>query len=121
MKRRGMSENLKWRFKIKDILVAAEQIESSISDHDSASSLHEDWESFRAVERNIQIIAEAVKGIPPEVKEEYGKIAWQKIVNMRNFVVHQYNMVDDQLVWEAVREELPKVAEELKKILKRHG
>ena len=79
-----MSEDRKWLMRLDDILKAIKEVEHSIEDHQTADSLYEDIESFRAVERNILIIAEASKHIPEPVKSDVTSVNWSNIVGMRN-------------------------------------
>ena len=109
-----------WFFRIEDMLGAIGEIQNSISDHDNALSFYEDLESFRAVERNIQIIAEASKHIPEGIKAQYADIQWREIINMRNLVVHEYKNVDYEVVWLVVSDKIPIFEEALRFILKDH-
>ena len=64
-------------------------------------------EKIDAVVRNLEIIGEAVKGIPSTITAKYPDIQWQDIVGMRNILVHDYFGVDVQIVWRTVQERLP--------------
>jgi uncharacterized protein with HEPN domain len=71
----------------------------------------------RAVEREIEIIGEAVNRLLknfPEVRIEYGR----QIVNTRNFVIHAYDAVDNVIVWGIVTNHLPNLLKEVEQLLK---
>lgn len=70
----------------------------------------------RAVEREIEIIGEAMSKIlkiNPNISISYARI----IVDLRNKVIHSYDSVDDILIWKIIMKDLPILLEEAKKLL----
>lgn len=59
-----------------------------------------------AVVRNLEIIGEASKNIPADVKEKFPHIPWRDINAMRNKLIHEYFRVDAETVWNVVQFEL---------------
>lgn len=51
--------------------------------------------------RNLQIIGEAARGLPEDVRARAPEIEWPKIVGMRTVLVHGYFDIDTGIVWEA--------------------
>jgi len=70
-----------------------------------------------SVIRRLEIIGEAIGNFPEEVKKEYPHIQWDEISGMRNFLIHEYFGVDFYLVWETVKDDIPKLKEQMKKII----
>ncbi|HTV31949.1 MAG TPA: HepT-like ribonuclease domain-containing protein [Methylocella sp.] len=57
--------------------------------------------------RHLQILGEAARGLPEEVKKLAPGIPWSKIIGMRNILVHGYFEIDTRIVWDAVQRDLP--------------
>ena len=60
-----------------------------------------------AVMRRFEIIGEAVKNIPDNIKTEHPEIQWKQIAGLRDILIHQYFGIDLQLVWRALTEKIP--------------
>lgn len=70
---------------------------------------------FDAVIRNFEIIGEAAKNIPDDIKSQYPDIPWSDMVGMRNILIHGYFGVDDSIVWNTI-ELLSDLVNQIKKI-----
>jgi uncharacterized protein with HEPN domain len=60
-----------------------------------------------AVIRQLEIIGEAVKALPPEFRSKYEPIPWKDIAGMRDMLIHHYFGVDIKTVWGVVENHLP--------------
>ncbi|MFH1947032.1 MAG: DUF86 domain-containing protein [Candidatus Magasanikbacteria bacterium] len=67
--------------------------------------------------RRLEIIGEAVRYIPEEVRKMFPQVPWQKVSDMRNKLIHEYFIIDMELVWEVVKRELPELKKQLVKAL----
>lgn len=70
-----------------------------------------------AVLRRIQIIGEAVKNLPEELRAAHPHVPWRRIAGTRDKVVHDYFGIDLELVWTVVESQLPGLAVEIRAIL----
>jgi len=62
-----------------------------------------------AVLRNIEIIGEATKNLPDDVRARMPGVEWKKIAGMRDWVSHVYFRVDPDIVWDAVENKVPQL------------
>ena len=105
-----------WRDRIRDILDAIEEIQKFTHDMDY-ETFKQDGKSIRAVEMNFIIIGEAANQIPDDIEEKYTRIPWSLMRAMRNRIVHVYFKVDEKLMWDTVKNDLPPLISELEKLL----
>jgi len=74
-----------------------------------------------AVVRNIEIIGEAANQInrmAPDFIAQHPELPWQDMRDMRNIVIHSYFAVDLAIVWKTVKEDLPKLKQQVDHLLK---
>jgi uncharacterized protein with HEPN domain len=71
-----------------------------------------------AVVRNLEIIGEAARNIPQELKSENSDIAWEKMISMRNKVMHEYFGVDEEILWKTIKDDLPDLKEKIASLSK---
>ncbi len=71
--------------------------------------------------RRLEIIGEAVKSVPDEIRLKYKAVPWKKIAGMRDVLIHDYFEVELDLAWEAVKRDLPALKRQIVKIKKDLG
>lgn len=70
-----------------------------------------------AVIRRIEIIGEAVRNIPEELKKKYPEVPWSEAIRTRDKIIHGYFGVDLEITWQIVVEDLPKLKKKIQAIL----
>jgi uncharacterized protein with HEPN domain len=70
-----------------------------------------------AVERKLQILAESLKRLSPELKNNHPEIDWRSITGIRNVLVHDYLGISMHLVWEIVDRDVPILEGQIQAIL----
>ncbi len=71
-----------------------------------------------AVERNLEIIGEAVKNLPVDFKKNCTGIPFKQIAGMRDKLIHDYFGVDYEIVWKTVKDILPIFYKDIEKLIK---
>jgi uncharacterized protein with HEPN domain len=77
----------------------------------------QDDKAMHAVIRAFEIIGEAARQIPDDVRQASPEIQWREITAMRNKLTHEYFGVNTKVVWRTVQEDLPVIISALQKII----
>lgn len=67
-----------------------------------------DFKTVDAVIRNFEIIGEASKNLPRELKDKYSNIPWEEMYRLRNRISHEYFGIDHEILWDIATKHLPK-------------
>lgn len=68
--------------------------------------------------RALEIIGEATKRLPAELREEYPQIPWNGMAGMRDRIIHGYDRVDLHIVWDVVKRDIPELKPKIQRILR---
>lgn len=102
---------------LKDMLSHAEE-SIEILGNTSREELAENRVIQLALTRLMEIVGEAANRVSQETQQEHPKIPWPQIIGMRNRLVHGYDVVDYDLLWDTVTNDLPSLIITLKEIVR---
>ena len=105
-----------WRFRIEDMLEAAERISARMAGV-SREAFLSDTNVSDVVLRNLTVMGEAASHLPTDVAERHHEVPWHEITAIRNIIVHEYFGVDLTIIWDAVQWDLPALVRHLQRIL----
>ncbi len=105
---------------LKDILAAIDSIEGFIAGMD-LETFQADDKTTSAVMRKLEVVGEAVKHMPDEIRQKYSQVPWKEMAGMRDKLIHVYFGVDYRLVWRAIKERVPQIKQEIQRILQDAG
>ncbi len=80
-----------------------------------------DDRTYDAVVRNLQIIGEAVKQIPTDVRAQYPAVEWRKIAGLRDILAHAYFSLENETLWDVVQNKIPELSEQIQLIIRETG
>ncbi len=67
--------------------------------------------------RSLEIIGEAAKHIPDDVRQRYSAIEWRSIAGMRDRLIHGYFGVDYDIVWDVLQNKVPELQQQVAAML----
>ena len=70
-----------------------------------------------AVVRNLEIIGEAVRNLPEEIRAQRPGVDWQKISGLRNILIHEYFGIEITIIWDIVQNKVPVLEEQVSGLL----
>jgi uncharacterized protein with HEPN domain len=101
---------------LEDILLSA-RLAMSYVERTSFEEFAKDIQLQDSVIRRLEIIGEAASNIAEDAALKLPELPWRKMVDMRNFTIHQYWDVDVNIVWETVKDDLPLVVAAIERYL----
>ncbi len=99
-----------------DIIESINLIESFIANVDE-DAFFSNIEKQDAVLRRLEIIGEAVKHLPDQIRKKNTSIPWRQIAGMRDIIIHEYFGITLEMIWVVVTEDLPKLKAPIQQIL----
>ncbi|NJL88210.1 MAG: DUF86 domain-containing protein [Leptolyngbyaceae cyanobacterium SM1_1_3] len=70
-----------------------------------------------AVERQLEILGEAARRLSDEFRQTHSEIDWRRIIGLRNILIHRYDEIRQQTIWETVSSELEPLLTQLESLL----
>ena len=103
---------------IEDILEAIGKIEK-YTERLTIDDFIRDEKSIDAVIRNFEIIGEAVKHIPANIRGKYSDIPWKAMAGMRDKLTHEYFGIRYDIVWDTIKKRFPEVKPLIEEVLRK--
>ena len=105
-----------YKQQLDDILQAITFIREYVQDMDY-EAFETDRKTQHAVIRNLEVIGEAARVVPDEIKEKTEEIEWHKIIALRNILIHEYFGVSLKIVWDVIQNKLDAVESACQRLL----
>ncbi|MBR6963181.1 MAG: DUF86 domain-containing protein [Prevotella sp.] len=111
-----MREQLKDRKRLEHILAAIDRV-VRYTNGKTFDDLIEDDMMYYAVVKNIEMMGEAANMLTAEFQNAHPETPWKMVKGMRNYIVHEYFQIDNNVVWDVVSNELNPLREQIEKYL----
>ncbi|MGB8645299.1 MAG: DUF86 domain-containing protein [Anaerolineae bacterium] len=105
-----------YRLYLQDMFDATQRI-SEYSQHMDFQDFLGNRMAYDAILRNLEIIGEAAKNVPTEVRQRYPQVEWRRIAGLRDIMAHTYYALDDETIWDIVENQVSELYEQVSKIL----
>jgi uncharacterized protein with HEPN domain len=104
-----------WRLYLDDMIECCRKIQSytqnlEFAEFTTRGMVHD------AVVRNLEVLGEAAKNIPPIVRERHPQVSWREIAALRNVLAHGYFGLEDETLWDIVQVKVPALASQLEQV-----
>ena len=105
-----------WQLYIRDMIEFSERALSYTSGMDQGTFIAETL-VYDGTLRNLELIGEAATHIPGEVREAHPEVQWRRIIATRNRLAHSYLGMDDDVIWDIIRTDVPRLLTALRELL----
>lgn len=106
-----------YRVYLEDTLEAIGKIRMYTEDL-SLKTFSADPKTVDAVVRNLEVIGEAIKKVPEDIRSKRPDLEWKKIAGLRDILIHEYFGIDVEIIWDIVQSKLPVLEEHVERILR---
>lgn len=77
----------------------------------------DDEKTVDAVLRNFEVMGEAAKNVPDDVRSEYDQVPWTEMAGMRDKLIHGYATIDLEIIWTTVRSDVPEILPDVRAVI----
>ena len=105
-----------WRLFLEDIVEASSRILRYSEAMDLPAFCANEM-VYDAVLRNLQIVGEAAKSVPTEVRQDHPEVDWKGMTGLRDVLAHAYFGLDDDTLWDVVTTKIPQLRDQVRRIL----
>lgn len=106
-----MSER-EWLFYISDMITFSQNV-LTYSDGLEQATFEQSGLNYDATVRNLELVGEAARHVPDEIRTKYSNIAWRQMVATRNQLIHGYLGIDNDILWNIIKQDIPALIPEL--------
>lgn len=106
---------------LEDIIRSIDEIFEFLPDKRDFLKYQKDLKTKKAIERNIEIIGEAINRILKHKDSNFEIKNAQKIIGTRNRITHEYDNISDEVIWTIILKELPKLRKEINNFKSKHN
>ncbi len=104
-----------WRFYLDDMIACCERVSSYVAGLDR-TSFDKGGMAYDAIVRNVELLGEAARHVPEDVRKGATGIDWRAVVAVRNILVHGYFSIDNDILWDVIQRKIPEMRDALARL-----
>ena len=104
-----------YRLYLDDMLEAIDRVHRYVGDR-TFEDLAQDELRIDGVVRNLELLGEAAKHLPHDLRDRHPAVPWRALTGLRDILAHQYFSLNLPILWDLIHNELPQVSSALKAI-----
>jgi uncharacterized protein with HEPN domain len=104
-----------WTFFFQDMIEFCEKI-LTYTNGLSRQQFETSGQAYDATVWNVSLFGEAAKNIPEDIRNQLPEIPWRELIGIRNKLSHGYFGIDNNILWDVIQHEVPKLYRELQRI-----
>jgi uncharacterized protein with HEPN domain len=101
---------------LRDMVLAANRVLRYV-ENTNQQEFEQDQEKQDSITYRILILGEASKRLSAEFRDKHPNIPWRQIAGMRNMLVHEYDQIDLDVLWDVTQNSIPKLLEKLSSLI----
>jgi len=105
---------------VQDILDSINDVENFIDGMEFEDFIN-DKKTIYSVVRAIEIIGEAAKNVPEQIRTKYPDVPWKQMAGMRDKLIHEYFGVDLEILWKTAKDDVPQLKTPISKVFEDMG
>ena len=105
---------------LRQIVEFADEVAALVSRR-TREDLDANREFRRALERCVELVGEGATRLPVDWRESHQQVPWRQIIAMRNVMIHGYDVVLPEVLWDVATSDIPKLRREIKALLETGG
>ncbi len=105
---------------VQDILDSINDVENFIDGMEFEDFIN-DKKTIYSVVRAIEIIGEAAKNVPEQIRKKYPDVPWKQMAGMRDKLIHEYFGVDLEILWKTAKDDVPQLETPISKVFEDMG
>ena len=114
-----MRERIRDKSRLEHMLQAIERIRRYTKGKTFDDFIADDM-MYYAVVKNIEILGEASNMLTEDFRDAHPNTPWKLVNGMRNYIVHEYFQVDNNVVWDVITSDLPLLEKQINEYIKEH-